>query len=153
MNKLHLLILLIVTFSIISCGDDDDGSGATLEITEENLVGTWQWTSATTNGESMPLSDCEKLSSATYSISENEQNIAVFTEHYTENNTCVSSESSEYNWSLNGPILTENFGIADIRIYEVIELTETTLKLKEEDVYMEDGETIQDVFIATFSRK
>ncbi len=153
MKKLNLFVLLIAAFSIISCGDDDGGSGAALEITEENLVGTWQWTSSTIDGEAYELDDCQKQDTSTYSITSTGENIAVFTEHYLEDGDCISSESNEYTWSLTDTVLSEIFGLADSRLYTITELTDTTLKLRSDDFYMENGETKTEVYIDTYTRQ
>ncbi len=153
MKKLNLFILLIAVFPIISCDNDDDNSRILLKITEENLVGTWQLIYATIDGEAYELDDCERQNTNTYSITNTGENIAVFTTHYLEDGDCTSSESNEYTWSLKNTVLSEIFGLADSRLYTITELTGTTLKLKSDDFYVENGETKTLAYKNTYIRR
>lgn len=56
MKKIGLfLVMLLTVFTFAACGDDDDDDNGGVSITESELVGTWDMTSATINGRSTVL--------------------------------------------------------------------------------------------------
>ncbi|MFL1894198.1 lipocalin family protein [Aquimarina sp. 2-A2] len=55
MKKISVFILLIAA-TFASCSKDDDGGS---EISEANLIGKWQWTASTENGEVYQLDECD----------------------------------------------------------------------------------------------
>ena len=54
--KKILLLLLVATFSVVSCSKDDDNSSV------DPLIGTWKYYKFFSNEEEFPLDDCEKTS-------------------------------------------------------------------------------------------
>lgn len=71
MKKIGLfLVMLLTVFSFAACGDDDDDDSDVL-ITESEVIGTWNITSATVNGTTTSLYGTSYIrfdSDHTYSI-------------------------------------------------------------------------------------
>lgn len=49
------MILLLTAFTFAACSSDDDDSDNDVLISETELVGTWNMTQITVNGQSVPL--------------------------------------------------------------------------------------------------
>ncbi len=148
MKKLNLFLTLLLTITLFSCGSDDDGTLENIEITEANLIGTWDLTSGTENGESYePFSCVYRMTLATDA---NGENVATFVEGYIENGDCQESTSVDYWWAVSGNNL--NTGIEDIDTYdeseEIIELSSTTLRLR----YTEEEEGITYTYVDTYTK-
>ncbi|MEW7289031.1 lipocalin family protein [Aquimarina sp. 2304DJ70-9] len=151
MKKLSLLVLLI-TCVFISCSDDDDATPSPVVFNEVDLVGKWQITVIEENGVVLELSDCEKKDLSNFSISENGEKIASFTENIEDNNTCSEFISNIYSWTLGtGNVLTTSFGSADTEIQTIIELTDTTLILQSQDTEMVNGQVVTIIYTDTYT--
>lgn len=49
------LVMLLTVITFTACGDDDEDNDSGVTITESELVGTWNMTSATVNGKATSL--------------------------------------------------------------------------------------------------
>ncbi len=58
MKKINFLFALLFVCTLISCDKDDDGS--TGGVIPSELVGTWQLTERTSNGENIALAECQE---------------------------------------------------------------------------------------------
>lgn len=56
MKKILLMMMLLLTaFTFAACSSDDDDSDNDVLISETELVGTWNMTQITVNGQTVPL--------------------------------------------------------------------------------------------------
>lgn len=137
MKKNSLLVLM--AFIVMSCSSDDDNNPATFSI-----IGDWALTSFQSEGEPLQSYDCPdriEITSSTYE----------FTEYFdfSDGNGCVivpGQINSPESYTLNGSTFTVN-DEGEVIVYEIIEITATTLRLQE--TYVEDGETFVDTEIYT----
>ncbi len=134
LKKILVLSLLILT--IFACGsdDDDDFSNGTDPTSIENLekiIGTWIFTSRSTNGVPNEIEDpCELFN--TFVFTSNQVSIQ---EHSGE--TCSEVISTSEGYDINVDILT----VGDFTVI-IITLNDTTLIVK----YQEEGNTITESF-------
>jgi len=152
MKKLNLLLILTLTITLFSCGSDDDGTPQIVQITEANLIGDWELTSNSENGTIFELETC--VYTMKLSKKENGDNLAVFIEGYLESGSCNPSTSVDYVWSVSNNTLNTGIEGNDNNddSQEILELTATTLVLKSEETYTENGETQVDVYVETFTK-
>lgn len=132
MKKLTLLLLCIVA-TLTSCSSDDDAAPA---ITEAKLIGKWQWTASTENGEAVELDECDLKDTFEF-----KSNGDLINTYYPSTATTINGQttvtcsdealSDNYKWSLSGDQLTTIFNAADVEENsKIIELTDTTLKIE-----------------------
>ena len=130
MKKLTTLFLSLVALaSVVSCNsDDDDNNGSS---TSASIEGKWEIIQ-----EGVTLSTLETI--------ENEGNCGATTVEYIKGGNFVVKgfdyEASICDpftdggtWIKSGNTFTEKYSDNDTYVYEIIELTETSLKLKETD--------------------
>lgn len=136
-------IIAALTIGLLaSCSSDDsnDNTPATASI-----IGEWELTSITSNGEELVENpDCLDrviFSESTYDYSEYFD--------FEDGNGCtlVSGEATPEAYVLSGTTLSVT-DEGEALLYEILELSETTMKLK--DVYTDGGETFTD--IETYNR-
>jgi len=141
MKKLNLLLTLVLAITLFSCGSDDDGTPQPVEITEANLIGTWQWTSETENGVIVALSECDLMDTIEYKM----DNIATHISHDQGSDGCISF-SFDSAWSLDGNLISYDAGDADETI---LELTNTTLSVTYID---EDDAGTTYIYVDTYTK-
>ena len=144
MRKSYLILnLFLITSLIISCSNDDDNSNELLEINDANLIGKWQLTAYTENGNSITLDQCESNNINEYFA----DNTVEITYSYENGSTPVACTEVSYMslWELNGNIITYEAGDSPETI---LELTETTLKIK----YTDNEEGITYTYIDTYTK-
>jgi NifU-like protein involved in Fe-S cluster formation len=139
MNKLFLTLFIGILFS---CSSDDDNP----ETEQSSIVGTWKIISLTSNGT-------EELQDEL-----NGQNICYWTEVYTQttitdidfsgtNCTTENTDSDISTYVINGTTLLETYDNGQNLSLEILELTNTTLRLQ--DSYEEVGENYVDIYTYT----
>lgn len=133
-----LVMLSILTF--ISCSSDDD-SGS---ISEELLLGKWQYKDYIVNGNAEPHNHIESCDSKDYlEFSSNEK----FSQGYYLGN--CEPEITTFNYQLNGDKIIVTVGTASNSI-DIINLTEKELSLK--GSYDFDGDGSIDDVIENYER-
>lgn len=145
MNKLFLTLFIGTLFSCSSNNNDPE--------TEQNsIIGTWKITSLTSNGT-------EELQIELDGSNPPNTSICYWTEVFTQTTItdirfsgtdCATeiTDSDVSTYVVNGTILLETFdnGQSSVSL-EILELTNTTLKLQ--DSYVEDGENYADIYTYT----
>lgn len=122
----NLSLVLLVTVLLVGCSKDDDkGTTAT-------LLGTWKLTSSTLNGVPEVLDVCELKSTVKFTET------SVIIKNYDGEN-CEELFEIEGGYIRNGNSLTLTYLGEPIMEGEILELSVTTLKIKEQD---EDGEMV-----------
>ena len=138
-------ILLVLTISLVfACGNDDDGNTEPQANYAELIIGTWTWTSQTTNGVDLgPLSECELMETFIYDGTQVEQI------DYS-GNPCTQAFTSTENYSIEGNMITYSAldDPSDAYTEEIIELNATTLKIRYEEEF--GGETF--IVVDTYTR-
>lgn len=136
MKKLNLFLISIILISGISCSSDDDNGGGH----SGNIVGKWAYVNTVVNnGTPIPYDDHEDCgkdyiefkSDNTFiqiDVWDCEEDIDAYGNYTFENNILTLSDMGE-SYSL-----------------EIIQLTQTSLSLKGQDDYNEDG-TADDIII------
>jgi hypothetical protein len=127
MRNLTQYLIIISALSIVafSCNDDDDASSKASVLTSKN----WQLASSIINGVEA-IEDCEKDNVLSFRANE--------TYTYSYNTLCrFEDEAAEIGiWKLlqNETLLVLGEGtVTDAAVYEIIELTSSTLKLSLEE--------------------
>lgn len=129
MKKLKVLFLsLLALTTIVSCSKDDDNDSST----SASIEGKWEFTH---EGETLTsLDPAESEGNCGLDIYEYISGGAFKETDYYMNNEACTSDNDTGTWSKNGNTLTKNYTNDDEPItYEIIELSQTTLKLKEMD--------------------
>jgi len=131
------LVLILILLTTIACGgDDDDGTGAngTDSVSLDNIskiIGTWKFTSSTTNGVPDSTDEpCQLMRTVEFTIDN-----AITTEY--SGSSCSTQESTYEPWNINGNKL--NIGGTKI---EIVTLSSESITVK----YSEGGDTIVEVF-------
>ena len=121
-NLICGILIGILTFTSCSSDDDNNDSG-----TNASIIGTWNWTSSTFNGNNSGVPDNN-------SVKFTSDNRTEFIYEGFGNNGQDISEFGD--WSKNGNTLTINWDDADpgneTYILQIEELTENSLKWKTE---------------------
>lgn len=118
--KKPIITFLLVSLFIVSCSSNDDNSA-----TDASLIGQWQIQSATYNGDTI-----------------NDTQSVLFRQDGTVDITFIN-ESNSATWTRNGTQLVLEFEDDPFPfIYEILELTESTLRWQEGD----DGDLLIEVF-------
>ncbi|PZD79024.1 lipocalin family protein [Mesonia sp. K7] len=90
MKKLLVLASLILSISLVSCSNDDDGG-------QDPIIGTWELESISFEGQEFPLEECE--GETTVQFKSNGEVIA--TDYMlNENDECEVDTISEGTWEL-----------------------------------------------------
>jgi hypothetical protein len=142
MSLLKKIVFTSLIGISISCSTDDNNNSSNDDNNEAiplSIIGDWEVVSFVSNEiELVEPDDC--LSK--YTITENTTR---FLEYYPFNNECTADEDDIISY----PILAYEYDgevfIFDGLTYEIIELTENTIKWSA--TYLEDGETITDIEI------
>lgn len=110
MNRSLLLVLILITFSIVSsCSKDDD---IIETINETFIIGKWKLSSKTENGTNVSLNDCEQLKTLEFNTS---NEVIITTYDYNAMDDCEISSNNMYNYSISHNLITiENIGAAEI---------------------------------------
>lgn len=143
------LAIVLVSFSVYSCSDDDDDSVGSREM----LVGRWQGITYTNieyeNGKEIHK-NVEDLNTSTYK----------YVEEFKEDGTWIEEENfngqiKQYKgkWSYSGNKLTTVDSDGDKEISTVVKMTDTELVLEVRDKYKEDGETYEEYEQTVFKRE
>lgn len=137
MKKLNVFFLLIVTI-FASCSKDDDSG--TIDITEANLIGKWQYIAATSNGKPETLNECELTNTVEYKTSG-------IVEHVYHEPTTIGCSKNSYDsrWSLTGKTISYEAGDDP---EEILELTSSSLKIVHTET--EGTETI--IFVDAYKK-
>ena len=129
MKKLKVLFLsLLALTTIVSCSKDDDNDSST----SASIEGKWEFTQ---EGESLTsLEPAENEGNCGLDITEYISGGEFKETYYYMNNEECKSYNDSGTWSKNGNTLTKKYTNDDEPdTYEIIELSQTTLKLKEID--------------------
>lgn len=130
----RVLGLCMLLITIIACSSDDNSNS---EENQAKLIGTWKFTSSTTNGVADSTEDCELLETLVISSSQ----VAV-TDYWGDD--CSESETYSISYTLNGnSITTTEEGVSYTS--EIVILNNTTFTVKDVD----DG----DIYINTYTRQ
>lgn len=100
MSKNLLFLLVLATFSFtISCSDDD-----ILEtINETFIIGKWQLSNTTENGENIHLNDCQLLKTLEF----NKKNEVIITTFEIDtDNVCETNSVTTHNYTINHSTIT-----------------------------------------------
>ena len=131
-KKLLTLSLLLIT--IIACSSDDS---STTEDNQAIIIGTWKYTSSSTNGVADAVDTCDLLN--TLVITSNQVTI---TEYWGVN--CAETDSFTISYTISGNIITTTEE-GESYTSEILTLNETTLSIKDVD----EG----DIYIETYTRQ
>ncbi len=127
MNNLKKLMLItFISLTSFACSSDDDsGDPDSTSQNQANIIGTWRFTSSTTNGVADTIDDCELMDTALFTSSQ-----VTFT--YFEGVNCADSESETFNYSINGNTLSATIE-GETFTSEIITLNSTTLTIQDVD--------------------
>ncbi len=141
MKKLSLFILLVATI-FISCSKDDDASTKT---NKELIIGKWQLTSSTINGEVEALNECELK----YTLEFLSNNVLNWVDPYrTQPNEpigCIESKGTLF-WTLvdnNTIYIKDKLTDPNEDPEKILELTDTTLKTQH--TYQPNSSTSEEI--------
>ncbi len=134
---------------ITACGDVDGSLQGIIDVlgdctsnsTSASIIGTWELIAYTSNGEEFPescLGDIEIYTATTYQ----------YGEVWGDNCENLNEDDTPESYTLDGNQLTV-FDIGESETYEILELTEITLKYQ--DVYTEFGTDYTDIY--TYERQ
>ncbi len=122
-------VIAFISIVAFACSSDDDSSS-----TQENqakLVGTWKFTSSTTNGEvdtDNYICDFEE----TYAINSTTVTISFYEDPSEENGpNCQFVDSFTFDYDINGDILSDDEGNS----IKILTLNNTTLIFEETESY------------------
>lgn len=132
-NVKFLFVLFLATATLISCSKDDDDK----ITTEPSLVGVWNMTNRTMDGEPDPLDACEEKMKFAFTETQ-------LTSYSYEGEECEIEEVLVYDYTLdeNKLVLTLDNSTTE---YTVEKLTESTLELS---TIFNDA-----VYVSTFTRQ
>ncbi|AUC82199.1 lipocalin family protein [Lacinutrix sp. Bg11-31] len=142
-----IFTVIIITLFTVSCGSDDDNEDSNQVTTAQNkerIIGTWKFTTSTTNGETdTDIWICDFEDTHTFS------NTSIASKYYSDpsgNNeaNCELDETYNTNYTISANTLTsEDYS------QEILTLNSTTLVLKDVDEY--DGNTY--IYTETFTKQ
>lgn len=132
-NVKFLFVLFLATATLVSCSKDDDDK----ITTEPSLVGVWNMTNRTMDGEPDPLDACEEKMKFAFTETQ-------LTSYSYEGEECEIEEVLVYDYTLdeNKLVLTLDNSTTE---YTVEKLTESTLELS---TIFNDA-----VYVSTFTRQ
>ena len=133
-NLKRLLTLSLLLITIIACSSDDS---STTEDNQASIIGTWKFTSSSTNGVADDVDTCDLLN--TLVITSNQVTV---TEYWGEN--CVETDTFTISYTISGNIITITEG-GETYTSEITTLNATTLSIKDVD----EG----DIYIETYTRQ
>tara|TARA_R110000751_G_scaffold72902_1_gene147610 strand:- start:19 stop:435 length:417 start_codon:yes stop_codon:yes gene_type:complete len=130
----NVFIIAFISIATFACNSDDDSSGDTTGDNQAKIIGSWRYTSGTTNGAADTLDDCELMDTATFTASQ-------VTFGYFEGIDCEDTGSETINYTISGNNISL---ILDGETYtsEIVTLNNTTLTLKDSD----DGDIYTDTY-------
>ena len=135
MKKL-ILILLVGSLLSISCGNDDGDNNMPKQ---NSIVGTWKVTSLTENGTEILQEILTQWSICYWTDVYEETTFSSIFFSGTNCTTEILENQATYTINETNASIT-----IDGDVYEILELTNTTLKLRES--YEDEGENIVDVY-------
>jgi hypothetical protein len=124
MKKTSLYFLLLISLILSSCSSDDDNESNT----EGSIIGLWEIESATYNGQAI-----------------NDTETVFFMNDNTVRFEYVGDGFGNATWTKSGTQLVMVFGDPEPFVVEILELTDTRLKWREND----NG----DILIETFTKQ
>jgi hypothetical protein len=139
-----LFVVAFISIAAFACSSDDDNSGTT-EVTQAKLIGTWKFTSSTTNGVlDTDFYTCDFED--TYEISATSITITYYWDPSGEDGSnCELDGTYAFNYSINGNTLSNDEGEST----KVLTLNDTTLVFEDTEVY--EGTTY--VYTETFTKQ
>lgn len=132
-NVKFLFVLFLATATLISCSKDDDDK----ITTEPSLVGVWNMTNRTMDGEPDPLDACEEKMKFAFTETQ-------LTSYSYEGEECEIEEVLVYDYTLDESKLVLTLDNSTTE-YTVEKLTESTLELS---TIFNDA-----VYVSTFTRQ
>ncbi len=135
MNK-AIFFLFIISFSISCSSDDDSQNSNNTDNAQQLILGTWNLSSLSRNGENLPQSVCDQQETYSFDSSGN------YTEIYylNEIEPCGDSFESGGVYSLDGDNVT--FTIGNDTFTKIIQnISSNQLVLRE--VYTDNGTTLE----------
>jgi hypothetical protein len=137
--KKIILCLLACTLIFTSCNDDDNDDTST---NQANILGNWQLSSETSNGEATTLTDCELQD---FLLFESNGNL---TNTYKYGDNCEITETTILTYSISGNNMTLNFE-DESNTAEITTLNATSLTLK----FVEEESEGTDIGTLTFTKQ
>ncbi|MFD2914849.1 lipocalin-like domain-containing protein [Psychroserpens luteus] len=121
----NVCIIAFISIATFACSSDDDSSGDTTGDNQAKIIGSWRYTSSTTNGEADTLNDCDLMDTATFTTSQ-------VTFAYFEGVNCEDTGSESVNYTINGNNILLSLN-NETFTSEILTLNSTTLTLKDSD--------------------
>lgn len=125
MKKTNIYLFLLISLTLASCSSDDDNNES---ITNGSIIGLQEIESATYNGQSI-----------------NDTETVFFKNDNTVRFDYVGNDFGNATWTKSGTQIVMEFGDPEPFVVEILELTETRLKWREDD----NG----DILIETFTKQ
>jgi hypothetical protein len=135
--KAYFIAFIAVT-TMLACGSNDDSTD-TPAAYGELIIGTWKLTSATTNGTSDTLSECQLLETLTITATQ----VTFLFQESDDGNAPCEEETNSSTYSLESTSLT----VAGGQVVEITLLNTTTFSVK----YTEEEEDA--IVIETYTRQ
>ncbi len=121
--KKILFYFLACTLIFTSCTDDDNNDVSGTSTNQANILGNWQLSSETSNGEATTLTDCELQD---FLLFESNGNV---TSTYKYGENCEITESEILTYSISGNNMTITFEDESSTV-EITTLNATNLTIK-----------------------
>jgi len=141
-KKLYAITFIFIV--AIACSSDDDNSGTT-EENQAKIIGTWKFTSSTTNGETdtdLYICDFEE----TFEFNATSITINFYEDPSGEDGSnCQLDETYTFNYTINGSTISNDEG----NTQEIITLNDTTLRFEETETY--EGTTY--IYTETYTKQ
>ena len=139
LNLYFILACFISSFSLLSCGDDDEGNNTG----DSSIVGKWQLTSVSPTEMAEDYEKCEFEGYVEF-----ESNGT-----YSDHRPCGVSDIGGGKWKLSGIALTITSDILPIPLKATIELKDNTLIISQEAEYLNGNwELVPCVLKETYKR-
>ena len=130
----QLVCIVFISIAAFSCSSDDDsGDSGTTAQNKANIIGSWSFTSSTTNGNADEINACELMDTATFTSSQ-----VTFT--YFEGDNCADTGSDTLSYSIDGDDITISID-GEEYTSEIITLNSSTLTIRDTEENGETGET------------
>ncbi|MGJ8732329.1 MAG: lipocalin family protein [Cellulophaga sp.] len=130
----YLFALLVFSLVTISCNNDDDTTKSDPEVDNTTkIIGLWEIDKQFLNGDILPFTDeCQAIETTEFKADESFFSV----ELDPIDGECVDAEPSKGTWSISNSELTLNFTQTgsliqnDTYIFEILDLTSSSLKIK-----------------------
>ncbi|WP_103069797.1 lipocalin-like domain-containing protein [Aquimarina sediminis] len=152
--KKPILFILLIAAIFTSCSSDDDSSIS--ENTKSNLIGKWQWTASTINGEDISLDKCDIMNTLDFKANDVITSTTFSTITVVNNGqtttTCEQESLESGEWSLSENNIITKFGNESSSV-KILELTSTSVKFEETEEYKDQaGNTVKDTYTDTYKK-